>query len=261
MPEYLSPGVYIEEVEAGPKPIEGVSTRTAGMVGVTLAGPTDGKPELVTSFAEFVRKFGGFLSSPTPPPATGGRRPRRGRPLVVVPAVGQGLLRQRRPARLRQARLQQRRRRRGTRPWARPRPHVSADAASGARHSGSTTCSASTRPRRSPCSRATTARRSGRLHGAGVRLGDAGRPRRRTPRSVLANRGDFVEIAARSVARAGRGGDTSVRGGVAGRMGERARSPHEAGRRGDGQHPSRRDGGPAFSASVVAAPPRQVRRR
>ena len=64
MPEYLSPGVYIEEVEAGPKPIAGVSTSTAGMVGVTSRGPTDGKPELVTSFAEFVRKFGGFLSVP-----------------------------------------------------------------------------------------------------------------------------------------------------------------------------------------------------
>jgi phage tail sheath protein FI len=64
MAEYLSPGVYIEEVDAGPKPIEGVSTSTAGAVGVTARGPTDGKPELVTSFAEFVRKFGSFLSLP-----------------------------------------------------------------------------------------------------------------------------------------------------------------------------------------------------
>lgn len=64
MPEYLSPGVYVEEVDAGPKPIEGVSTSTAGAVGVTLFGPTAGKPELVTSFAEFVRKFGGFLPLP-----------------------------------------------------------------------------------------------------------------------------------------------------------------------------------------------------
>jgi len=66
MPEYLSPGVYVEEIDAGPKPIEGVSTSTAGAVGVTARGPTTGKPELVTSFAEFQRKFGGFL---TPPPA------------------------------------------------------------------------------------------------------------------------------------------------------------------------------------------------
>jgi phage tail sheath protein FI len=64
MPEYLSPGVYIEEIDAGPKPIEGVSTSTAGAVGVTAFGPTTGKPELVTSFAEYQRKFGGFLEEP-----------------------------------------------------------------------------------------------------------------------------------------------------------------------------------------------------
>jgi phage tail sheath protein FI len=73
MPEYLSPGVYVEEIDAGPKPIEGVSTSTAGAVGVTVRGPTlgkagpfTGKPELVTSFAEFVRKFGGYLPEPVP---------------------------------------------------------------------------------------------------------------------------------------------------------------------------------------------------
>lgn len=62
MPEYLSPGVYIEEVEIGSKPIEGVSTSTAGFVGVTQIGATEGLPELVTSFADFERKFGGYLS-------------------------------------------------------------------------------------------------------------------------------------------------------------------------------------------------------
>jgi uncharacterized protein len=64
MAEYLSPGVYVEEIDAGPKPIEGVSTSTAGAVGVTALGPTDGKPQLVTSFTEFVRTFGGFLPTP-----------------------------------------------------------------------------------------------------------------------------------------------------------------------------------------------------
>ena len=68
MPEYLSPGVYVEEIDAGPKPIEGVSTSTAGAVGVTAMGPTSGKPELVTSFAEFMRKFGGFLPEPDSAP-------------------------------------------------------------------------------------------------------------------------------------------------------------------------------------------------
>ncbi len=61
MPEYLSPGVYVEEVDTGSKPIEGVSTSTVGMVGVTQKGRTDGLPLLVTSLADFVRKFGGYL--------------------------------------------------------------------------------------------------------------------------------------------------------------------------------------------------------
>jgi len=67
MPEYLHPGVYVEEVDAGPKPIEGVSTSTAGAVGVTERGPSDGKPVLCTSFADFERIFGGFLPVPDPP--------------------------------------------------------------------------------------------------------------------------------------------------------------------------------------------------
>src|SRR4051812_21586987 len=64
MPEYLSPGVYIEEPEPGPQPIEGVSTSTTGAVGVTAFGPTSGKPVLVTSFPAFERIFGGFLPTP-----------------------------------------------------------------------------------------------------------------------------------------------------------------------------------------------------
>ncbi len=60
MPEYLAPGVYIEEVPTGSKPIEGVSTSTAGMVGVTERGPLD-VPVLVTSVGEFSRWFGGYL--------------------------------------------------------------------------------------------------------------------------------------------------------------------------------------------------------
>ncbi|MEU0791146.1 phage tail sheath C-terminal domain-containing protein [Amycolatopsis sp. NPDC005961] len=81
MPEYLSPGVYVEEVDAGPRPIAGVSTSTAGMVGVTQRGPTTGKPNLVTNFLEYQTTFGGFLPEPDPAirdawannPAEGGR--------------------------------------------------------------------------------------------------------------------------------------------------------------------------------------------
>jgi phage tail sheath protein FI len=60
MPEYLAPGVYVEEVDTGSKPIEGVSTSTAGMVGVTERGPV-GVPVLVTGVGEFVHWFGGLL--------------------------------------------------------------------------------------------------------------------------------------------------------------------------------------------------------
>jgi len=57
MPEYLSPGVYVEEIDTGSKPIEGVSTSTAGMLGVTERGPVN-VPILVTSAGEFTRWFG-----------------------------------------------------------------------------------------------------------------------------------------------------------------------------------------------------------
>jgi phage tail sheath protein FI len=60
MPDYLHPGVYIEEQPAQ-QTIEGVSTSTAGMVGATEMGPVEGLPKLVTSFAEFQRIYGGFL--------------------------------------------------------------------------------------------------------------------------------------------------------------------------------------------------------
>jgi phage tail sheath protein FI len=59
MPEYLSPGVYVEEFELGPRPIEGVSTSTAGFLGITLRGPE--QPRLVTGFEEFKRIYGGYL--------------------------------------------------------------------------------------------------------------------------------------------------------------------------------------------------------
>jgi len=60
MPEYLAPGVYVEEIDTGSKPIEGVSTSTCGMVGVAERGPVD-VPVLVTSVGEYARWFGGLL--------------------------------------------------------------------------------------------------------------------------------------------------------------------------------------------------------
>ena len=61
MPEYLSPGVYVEEIEIGSKPIEGVSTSTAGFLGETERGPTT--PRLVTSWMEYERVFGGYFGN------------------------------------------------------------------------------------------------------------------------------------------------------------------------------------------------------
>lgn len=58
MPEYLAPGVYIEETSFRSKSIEGVSTSTAGFVGPTCYGPVTGDPELLTSFADFERIYG-----------------------------------------------------------------------------------------------------------------------------------------------------------------------------------------------------------
>lgn len=64
MPEYLHPGVYIEEQPA-PQTIEGVSTSTAGLVGVAKKGPSTGLPQLVTSFSDFIRKYGDYLDAQT----------------------------------------------------------------------------------------------------------------------------------------------------------------------------------------------------
>jgi phage tail sheath protein FI len=60
MPEYLAPGVYVEEISFRAKSIEGVSTSVAGFIGPTRFGPTDGEPELLTSFSDFTRIYGGI---------------------------------------------------------------------------------------------------------------------------------------------------------------------------------------------------------
>ena len=56
MPEYLHPGVYIEEIERGPRPIEGVPTSTAALLGEAERGPIS--PRLVTSYKDYQRWFG-----------------------------------------------------------------------------------------------------------------------------------------------------------------------------------------------------------
>ncbi|MCB0107092.1 MAG: phage tail sheath family protein [Caldilineaceae bacterium] len=74
MPEYLAPGVYVEEISGGAKPIEAVSTSTACFIGFTEKAaqpkvingerptePVEGKPIMVTSWEEYVATFGGLV--------------------------------------------------------------------------------------------------------------------------------------------------------------------------------------------------------
>ena len=85
MPEYLSPGVYVEEIDRGPKPIEGVGTSTACFVGFTekaqeiarvngdnVTRDLFNKPQLVTNWTQYLEKFGGFVSGAYMPQAVYG---------------------------------------------------------------------------------------------------------------------------------------------------------------------------------------------
>ena len=62
MAEYLSPGVYVEEYDSSSRSIEGVGTSTAGFIGMAQKGPTVGAPQFISSYADFLRKYGGPLS-------------------------------------------------------------------------------------------------------------------------------------------------------------------------------------------------------
>ena len=59
MPSYLSPGVYVEEVASGSRPIEGVGTSVAAFVGFAPTGPLN-DPTLVTNWSQYVAAFGEF---------------------------------------------------------------------------------------------------------------------------------------------------------------------------------------------------------
>lgn len=60
MTTYLSPGVYVEEVEAGSRPIEGVGTSVAAFVGLAAKGPVN-EPTLVSNWSQFSQTFGDFV--------------------------------------------------------------------------------------------------------------------------------------------------------------------------------------------------------
>lgn len=62
MPSYLSPGVYVEEVPAGTRPIEGVGTSVAAFVGLAAKGPVN-EPTLVSNWTQYTETFGDFVES------------------------------------------------------------------------------------------------------------------------------------------------------------------------------------------------------
>jgi phage tail sheath protein FI len=82
MPEYLTPGVYVEETSFRSRSIEGVPTSTFGMAGRAQYGPVsyslpglgpdgaDGGPKpsptLLTSYTEYERAFGGLTIDSDP---------------------------------------------------------------------------------------------------------------------------------------------------------------------------------------------------
>ncbi len=85
MPEYLSPGVYVEEVDRGPKPIEGVGTAMPVFIGFSekaestytedgdrITVDLTGRAELVTNWTQYNQKFGGFVSGSHMPTAVYG---------------------------------------------------------------------------------------------------------------------------------------------------------------------------------------------
>ncbi|MGZ5442152.1 MAG: phage tail sheath family protein [Thermoanaerobaculia bacterium] len=89
MPEYLHPGVYIEEIERGPRPIEGVPTSTAAFLGEAERGQIT--PRLVTSYKDYQRWFGDvFDPNKFLPYAVNGFFENGGKRLFVCRIVGQG---------------------------------------------------------------------------------------------------------------------------------------------------------------------------
>jgi phage tail sheath protein FI len=78
---YGAPGVYIEEQPSGSMPIEGVGTAVAAFVGFTErydrdrgdpTDPTGVKPQLVTSWPQYERVYGGFVPGAMLPHAVRG---------------------------------------------------------------------------------------------------------------------------------------------------------------------------------------------
>jgi phage tail sheath protein FI len=68
MPTYLTPGVYVEEIDSGSKPLSSGATAVAAFVGFTAKAPTNDpddpeglRPRLVTNWTQFENLYGGFV--------------------------------------------------------------------------------------------------------------------------------------------------------------------------------------------------------
>lgn len=59
MPNYLTPGIYVEEISGGSKPLESGATNVVGFLGVAEKGPVN-EPILVTNWTAYTKIFGGF---------------------------------------------------------------------------------------------------------------------------------------------------------------------------------------------------------
>jgi phage tail sheath protein FI len=58
MPTYLTPGIYVEEVSAGPRPIEAVGTSIAGFVGIAPdAAKHLNEPQWFDNWTQFTKEF------------------------------------------------------------------------------------------------------------------------------------------------------------------------------------------------------------
>jgi phage tail sheath protein FI len=89
MPSYLSPGVYVEEVQSGARPIEGVGTAVAAFVGFAERGPFH-QPTLVANWNQYVQLFGGFVEGQYLPHAVYGYFANGGGTAYVVRIGGPG---------------------------------------------------------------------------------------------------------------------------------------------------------------------------
>jgi phage tail sheath protein FI len=93
---YLTPGVYVEEVDRGTKPIQAVGTSLAAFIGITEKAPTGGlivegetmtftkSPVLVTNWTQYKEKFGGFVAGAYLPDAVFAYFNNGGGPCYVV---------------------------------------------------------------------------------------------------------------------------------------------------------------------------------